>query len=331
MSVTGADPDQLRTTATLFSRAADRLQGSLQSLHGAVSNAGSWRGPDAERFRVEWNSRSVYSLNAAVEALRSAAETLRHNADEQQTASQADGGGGPAPGSAPTSEVCYQRSPDGLRGMWNELQKIPSDSSGYRVQKVIGEDGQERYVVYIAGTDASKTQTMLSNVGAISGQLDREQFDALKRLIPKDAEVMLVGYSQGGIDAQNIAAADDFNVTQIVTYGSPVRNDLDIPAIHLQYSQDIVPYLSGFNPDLYSSAGNGANDNVEVFAAKPNLFTVFGLGEHVGGYGDLAEKWDDGADSSGDRRASDAAGHLKRFQGDLVDQVDIGATGRGAW
>jgi pimeloyl-ACP methyl ester carboxylesterase len=60
--------------------------------------------------------------------------------------------------------------------------------------------------------------------------------------MPKGAEVMLVGYSQGGTDAQNIAMQyNDFKVTQVVTFGSPVRQDLDVPAVHLQANGDHIP------------------------------------------------------------------------------------------
>ena len=38
----------------------------------------------------------------------------------------------------------------------------------------------------------------------------------------KDYEMMLVGYSQGGMDAQNLAALRKYNVTSLVTYGSPL-------------------------------------------------------------------------------------------------------------
>ncbi|MGV0715838.1 WXG100 family type VII secretion target [Mycolicibacterium sp. XJ662] len=330
MTVIGADPDQLRATANQFMQAADRLQGSLKGLNSFVSNAAIWRGPDSERFRSEWNGQSIFALNGAINALRAGAEVLRRNADEQENASRADAAGG-TQGANKSDAMCYRPAPKGLNGMWDEIQDIPKESSGYRVQKVIGADKVERYIVYIAGTDAAKGQTLGSNAPAIYGELDQAQFDALKRLIPEGADVMLVGYSQGGIDAQNIAARDYFNVEQIVTYGSPIRNDLNVDAIHLQYSEDLVPHLSLANPGLYSAAAQDGNENVEVFSSQPNLLTVFGLGEHAGGYGDLSEKWDDAASQGTDVRAAESADGLKKFQGDIVGQVDIDVKGNGSW
>jgi hypothetical protein len=216
-------------------------------------------------------------------------------------------------------------------GLWKVIGEIPKESSGYRVQKVIGVDGVERYVVYIACTCASATQTPLSNLPAISGQLDREQVAALTRLIPKGAEVMLVGYSQGGIDAQNIAASDLLNEQQIVTYESPVRNDLNTPGIHLQYSQDLVPHSAAMNPGLYSSAASAGNGNVNVFQANPLSTSPFGLGEHMGGYGELAGKWDDEVSASHAGRAASSAEGLTKFRGDVVGQVYIGSDGTAEW
>lgn len=337
MTVIGADPEQLRSTAMQFTQAADRLQGSLKSLAGLVSHAGFWRGPDSERFRSDFNGQSVYSMNAAIEALRNGAEVLRRNADEQDHASRAEGGSGSGGDGAMRSRPSAQ----GLGDMWKELHSIPNtdDSSGYRVQKVIGPDGVERYVVYIVGTFGSETQTLDSNISAIQGKLDRDaaQVEALKRLIPDGKEVMLVGYSQGGIDAQNIAASGEFNVQQIVTFGSPVRNDINIPAIHLQDTLDPIPGTGLFNSDLYSARAQDGNDNVEVFSARSNssvidtLLDPSGMGYHQNGYTGLSEKWDNAALNNADARAADASQGLTKFGGDTVRQVDIDKNGNGSW
>lgn len=331
MTVTGADPEQLRATATQFSQAADQLQGSLKGLSSYVSNASFWRGPDSERFRSEWSGQSVFSINAAVTALRNGAEVLRRNADEQDDASRADRGGGSGAGRGNLTR--YEQSPNGLRGMWDEIHDIPNtdDSSGYRVQKVVGPDGVERYIVYIVGTGGSSTQSFLANVGAISGVLDKEQVAALERLIPDGAEVMLVGHSQGGIDAQNIAASGKLNVTEIVTFGSPVRNDLNVSAIHLQDTYDPVPGTGIFNPQMYSAQAQDGNGNVEVFSARSDKESPLGLDEHGVGYGDLSQKWDHEAQTNDGGRAANAAEGLTKFQGDVRGQVDIDKNGNGNW
>ena len=327
MTVTGADPDQLRTTASQFVQAADRLQSSMKWLNGFVSNAAIWRGPDSERFRSEWNGQSVFALNAAINALRSGADVLRRNADEQEDASRADGGGGGAGGSGSTHS---KQSANGLHDMWNEIHKIPKDSSGYRVQKVMVGD-QEKYIVYIVGTDGSQTQTWGSNVNAMIGQVDEKQLAAIEKLV-KGHEVMLVGYSQGGMDAQNIAQSGRLNVQQIVTFGSPVRSDLDVPALHLQATGDGVPGAAAGLPGPYFDSAIAASHNPSVFVGesdiRPNGHN--GLTIHGGGYDDLSKTFDHEA-SNGDARAAESAAGLKSFQGDVVGQVDIDDKGSGSW
>ena len=239
MAVLGADVDELRSTAKQLTQAADQLQSSMKSLSTLISNASMWRGPDSDQFRSEWRTQSVHSLTSAVDKLRAGADALRRNADQQENASRAEGGTIGGPGGSQNGD--FVATPTGLHGLWGAIHDIPKDSSGYRVQKVIGADGVERYIVYIAGTDGADGQTKLSNIPAAQGRVDEKQVEALKRLIPKDAEVMLVGFSQGGMDAQNIAKLHEFNVTQIVTYGSPTRADLDIPAVHLRASGDQIP------------------------------------------------------------------------------------------
>lgn len=336
MSTVGADVDQMRAAAKRLTEAADQLQSSVKGLNTVVSNPSIWRGNDAEQFRSEWKSQSVGSMNSAISALRSGADALRRNADQQEAASRADGGAMTASNGGAASE-CYEQSANGLTDLWKEIQDTPNgwdptgpDMSGYRVQRVMV-DGVEKYIVYIGGTVLAGTQNWGANVSAISGRLDDAQVKALERLIPPGAEVMLVGYSQGGIDAQNIAESGRLNVKQIVTFGSPIRNDINIPAIHLQDSADVVTSSSAVNPTLYSSGSQSRNDNVEVFQSKPHLLTVFGIGEHIGGYGGMAEDWDSAAATKSDTRASSSAEGLKAFQGDIVGEVDIDAKGQGSW
>ena len=70
--------------------------------------------------------------------------------------------------------------------------------------------------------------------------------------IGRDAEVMLVGYSQGGITAGSLAAdpafLDDVNVTALMTVGAPVSDfaiDSGIDVLSIEHEQDLVPDLDG--------------------------------------------------------------------------------------
>lgn len=362
MAVSGADAHQLRETARRFQEAADRLQSSVKSLTAITGNAAVWRGPDADRFRSEWNAQSVRGLNNATQALRDGAEALRRNADEQEAASRVDGvvspGSTGAWASVPTDDygAAAQKSHD----MWTQVRKVPDNA--YRVQMVQGEDGKTRYIVYIGGTNGDlfgEGQSPWANVPAARGQLDQAQVDELYKLIPKDAEVMLVGYSQGGMDAQNIAKDGKLNVTQIVTFGSPSRFDLDVPAVHLRAQDDPIPgttseasragaaifalgaaslpstglagaILTGelgsalIDSVPYSVSDLGWGENNEIYKRDSDLGTDDGWQNHERGYESVSKQFDEDVKSG---NAGSQLLHTKDFQGDVMKQVDIAPDG----
>lgn len=92
MAVTGSDITALRALATQFESCAERLNTLQRLLTYQLNGPMSWRGPDAERFRQEWNGREVPRISATASALSTAADALRRNADEQEQASGGSGG-----------------------------------------------------------------------------------------------------------------------------------------------------------------------------------------------------------------------------------------------
>ncbi|MFI1018296.1 alpha/beta fold hydrolase [Streptomyces sp. NPDC020965] len=128
------------------------------------------------------------------------------------------------------------------------------------VQEVDGPDGVRRYVVQLAGMSRGFNEESPQDlVGAISGvagtdtTYTRAVTKALRHLIPSGTEIALVGHSQGGITAMNLAASRDFTalytVTHVVAIGSPIDQkrpaDPRIKVISLVNEHDIVPSLEG--------------------------------------------------------------------------------------
>ncbi|MDK9500844.1 hypothetical protein QEZ40_006867 [Streptomyces katrae] len=128
------------------------------------------------------------------------------------------------------------------------------------VQQVDGPDGQSRYVVQLAGMGPGFNQECpqdllgaIDAVGAIDTTYTRAVVRALRRLVPSGAQVALVGHSQGGITAMNLAASRDFNalytVTHVVAVGSPIDQkraaDPRTRVVSLVNEHDIVPSLEG--------------------------------------------------------------------------------------
>lgn len=136
------------------------------------------------------------------------------------------------------------------------LQRIPK-GDGLRVDIVADAGGTRRVIAYFGGTGptfgsqvrnalaffAVHDPTYARNVVTI--KLAVLAATSWNNLMP---DVMLVGYSQGGMDAQNIAYASNFdpalNVTTVVTFASPV-NQFDSPigdyeTIHLRAAEDRI-------------------------------------------------------------------------------------------
>lgn len=84
----GADVDALRALGAQFISQADDLDGLASRLTSRVGTA-PWRGPDAERFRSDWNQRHSSAIRNAAIALRNAADSARTNASQQDSASSA--------------------------------------------------------------------------------------------------------------------------------------------------------------------------------------------------------------------------------------------------
>lgn len=113
-------------------------------------------------------------------------------------------------------------------------------------------DGPKRIIVYIGGTEINNAdQGFWANLPSYRGETKDKQIDRISAVVAENApnvEIMLVGYSQGGLDAQNLAEAESlygWNVTTVVTYGSPItkRPTTKYRVIHLQEVFDPIPDL----------------------------------------------------------------------------------------
>ena len=87
-SFSGADIGQLEGLAAEMAKGAAVLERVATGLGGAL-RASTWVGPDAEFFTSDWYGTHTAQLNAVIEALQAAATTLRHEADQQRSASDA--------------------------------------------------------------------------------------------------------------------------------------------------------------------------------------------------------------------------------------------------
>ncbi|RBP67112.1 hypothetical protein DFO66_102165 [Brevibacterium sanguinis] len=136
------------------------------------------------------------------------------------------------------------------------------DSGQVRIEEVVSPDGATRYIVYVpATTDWSpepgeNTTDLTTNVEGMAGH-DTVMREMVRQAIadagigPED-EVMLVGYSQGGITAGSLAADPaflaDVNVTALLTVGAPISDFAvaeGVDVLSIEHEQDLVPDLDG--------------------------------------------------------------------------------------
>ncbi len=104
------------------------------------------------------------------------------------------------------------------------------------IQAVSSHDGATRYVIELPGAEAvtsSHPQNLVQAGGALlssSSAYSRAVVSAMRTAaVPVGAEVMLVGHSEGGIVAMNLAGDTAFNggyvkVTHVVAAGSPISS-----------------------------------------------------------------------------------------------------------
>ncbi|MEU4387511.1 YtxH domain-containing protein [Promicromonospora sp. NPDC023805] len=94
----GADIEALRQLADRITRGGEVLDGAVRAVESAMPVPEQWSGPDAESFRDEWYGSHGPSIAASAQALAAVVDTLRRNADEQETTSAnlngGSGGGG---------------------------------------------------------------------------------------------------------------------------------------------------------------------------------------------------------------------------------------------
>lgn len=150
----------------------------------------------------------------------------------------------------------------------NEIDHTAPDRHGaIQIQRII-DDGDERYIVYLPGTDdlspipdgehARDMETSYQLIGGLDSAYGQGIQQAMIDAGLEGKDVMLVGHSQGGMVSTSLAAdpgfTQHFHVQHVVTAGSPTAQVPDLPsgtsAIHFENRGDAVPLLDGEdNPD----------------------------------------------------------------------------------
>lgn len=268
----GADVDQLRSLATQFDEQAGKFSGiAVEASHAIM--AAQWMGTRVDGFRSDWNRRCRPSLQHVAAALRSLARALRAEADAQEQTS--------AVATSSTARLVADRAaveeaPGNVRGVIADLKDLQAEKSLYSIREVVGEDGKTRLIISLPGTKGAPLD--FSNWGQVGGWGDNRVYmtkdsAALRAVVAEirtelanypDAEVMMVGYSQGGMLAQLVAASGGFNVTEVLTVGSPRLEDLDFGDINVTRMEHNADPIVNLTDLIDWGKGGAVRDFVEM-------------------------------------------------------------------
>jgi hypothetical protein len=153
--------------------------------------------------------------------------------------------------------VSEQRTAAAPSGAEDRLARVPSDEQ-IRIERYTAPGEPPRYVVYVAPTQTfspiagEEPWDLTSNVAGVAG-LPAGSIRATEQAmadagITADSEVVLVGFSQGGLVADAVAASGDWNTVGLETYGDP-GGGIELPegirGVAVRHSDDFVAATGG--------------------------------------------------------------------------------------
>ncbi|MEO8527526.1 MAG: hypothetical protein ABI435_00440 [Pseudolysinimonas sp.] len=310
----GADIAQLVALRTRFELHAKKIA-EIASTSTTALTVAEWAGADIDRVRGEWRSNSHPALLRLVEFLNSAATDLARQADQQREASRDDSRGmGRSAGGAGAAISGHTTMAD----RWDTVRNGTGDD-GIRIDEVVGPDGTARYVLYVDGTEPSRlfgNRSLYDNVGLFGTMTVTyaQILNAMRANVPDGSEVMIYGYSQGGIHAQELAESGAYKVTDVVTFGSPYRNDDDTPG----GTNYVRIHDEGERWIPYSGKPNEIRDSAEEFVDHVVTAWRSILGDDAGAVTHEVARLNRGLDINYTSRASDVDNDL--FIGTHGDQ-----------
>ena len=88
MAQLGADVEQLDTLARRFEEECGAIESMIGRVAGQIGNTW-WQGPDAERFKADWEGTFSAQLRQIGQALRDTGTAVQRQATSQREASNA--------------------------------------------------------------------------------------------------------------------------------------------------------------------------------------------------------------------------------------------------
>ncbi|QDW31203.1 hypothetical protein FFF93_016615 [Arthrobacter sp. KBS0702] len=86
MAIWGADVAQLKTLGSKLQAGSQEIENQKSMLTKVLAGT-QWMGPDADKFRNEWNGEHMAALTRVSQALQQASQQATRNAADQESAS----------------------------------------------------------------------------------------------------------------------------------------------------------------------------------------------------------------------------------------------------
>jgi pimeloyl-ACP methyl ester carboxylesterase len=262
----GTDPEQLEQCAIRFATAATELRAILQLAAGAFAGL-QWDGPDRWRFEHQLRDCMPIVVAPSIDALSTAAGTLRrHAAEQRRVSSPSDLSIRYTLEHTPDTEVVSIGNPWGAAHV---ILLVPGVGSGVDHMEGLLQRAQRIHEAALAesGTDSVAT---IAWQGYEAPQVQFDELDdimsddraraasvALRALLTElddngRVDLTVVGHSYGSLVAA-FASRDDDAVEHLIALGSPglgVDNiaDLDLGA-------DATAYQASAPGDLVAQSG----------------------------------------------------------------------------
>lgn len=134
-----------------------------------------------------------------------------------------------------------------------------TDAAGARVRRVIVDiPGTKNWTLSSTDPDPTNLNTNLKSIAGARTTYQQGVLEVMRQAgVGRGEQVLLVGHSQGGMVAVNVAEqaahSHEFTITNVITAGSPIAR-LAVPAntqvLSLENEGDVVPHADGAsNPD----------------------------------------------------------------------------------
>ncbi len=148
-------------------------------------------------------------------------------------------------------------SPRSLASLVDRLPDGQEAAGQVRIERYAGADGP-RSIVYIAGTvtfdrdSGDEPFDLASEVLGVAHRPSDSESAVLEAMrsagIGPDEPVLLVGHSQGALDAVRVAQDGGYRVGGVVQFGGPTGQIAlpdDVPVLAVEHDEDLVPVLGG--------------------------------------------------------------------------------------